>query len=199
VQTGRTVTAAEIAAHDGPVVLATGGRDAPPAYEVADGASVVTARDLLAGIAAGGDPPEGAVLVWDPVGGPTGVSIAEMLIARGPVTLAFPDQIPGQNLALSGDLAPANTRLRGAGVGYVRRSALRRVTAEAAEFEDAFGGGVRTVPIGLLVDAGARLPGALTDPAGDPPPGVAAGDAVAPRTIYQAVLEGRRAALESER
>ncbi|MQA96633.1 MAG: NAD(P)-binding protein [Streptosporangiales bacterium] len=196
VETGRTVTADEAAAHDGPVVIATGARDAPPGYEVADGAPLVSAYELLGTVADGGDLPDGPVLIWDPIGGPIGVSIAELLIGRGPVTLAFPDQIPGQNLALSGDLATANTRLRGAGVEYVRRCALRRVTRDGAELEDAFGAGTRTVAAALVVDAGARLPAPLT---ADAERRTVAGDAVAPRTIHQAVLEGRRAVLEGER
>jgi hypothetical protein len=180
-------------------VIATGGRDAPPAYEVGDGARVLSARDLLAGIAAGGPTPEGPVLVWDPVGGPIGVSIAELLIGRGPTALAFPDQIPGQNLALTGDLPTANSRLRTAGVELVRRCELRRVTASGAELSDVFGDGVRHIPAALVVDAGARLPGPLAEDSPLAGRLVVVGDAVAPRTIYQAVLEARRAVLKLER
>jgi 2,4-dienoyl-CoA reductase (NADPH2) len=206
-ETGKEVTAADVAAHDGPVVVATGGRDAPPGYEVAGGAAVLSARDVLAGAGL----PDGPVVIWDPIGGPIGVSIAEMLAGRGRVTLAFPDQIPGQNLALSGDLAAANVRLRGAGVTYERRCAPRRVTPAGAELEDNFGAGVRTVAAAVVIDAGPRLPAPLIDDAAPAAHAeterhavvardvVTAGDAVAPRTIYQAVLEGRRAVLELER
>lgn len=134
------------------------------------------------------------IAIWDPVGGPVGVAIAEMLAARddvGTVSLIFPDQIPGQNLALSGDLAPANTRLQSAGVRLERRATLRRVTADGAEIEDHFGAGSRTVPAGLVIDAGHRLPDETL-------PGIRTGDAVAPRTIHEAILEGRRAALALE-
>jgi 2,4-dienoyl-CoA reductase (NADPH2) len=206
VETGREITAEQVVAHGGPVVVATGGRSAPFGYEVAPGAAVVDACDFLSGSAgfvgsangagfvgsANGTTPKGPVFIWDPVGGPVGVSIAEMLVGRGPVTLAFPDQIPGQNLALSGDLAPANVRLRGAGVTFERRCSLRRVTAEGAEVEDLFGAGTRRVPAALVIDAGHRLPAPVVEMG-------AVGDAVAPRTIYQAVLEGRRAALELDR
>lgn len=193
------VSAEDASAHAGPVVVATGGRDGEPSYGIEAGAHVMSARAFLAGIAAGGQPPEGPVLVWDPIGGPAGVSVAELLAKRGPTTLAFPDHIPGQQLALSGDLVAANIRLQSAGVTLVRRCTLRRVSANGAEVEDVFGAGVQLLPVALVIDAGPGLPSswgsahasAEEDGAGF----VMAGDAVAPRTIYQAILEGRRAGL----
>jgi 2,4-dienoyl-CoA reductase-like NADH-dependent reductase (Old Yellow Enzyme family) len=198
---GHRVRADEAAAHGGPVVVATGGRDGEAAYEITGGGRVISAHALLAGVTAGEELPEGRVLVWDPIGGPIGISIAELLARRGPTTLAFPDQIPGQQLALCGDLVAANARLQSAGVLLVRRAALRRVSAEGAEVEDIFGAGIRLLPVDLVIDAGPRLPAMGDD--GEAPGVVAdavagyavAGDAVAPRTIYQAILEGRRAAL----
>jgi mycofactocin system FadH/OYE family oxidoreductase 1 len=217
---GHRVTAEEAHAHRGPVVVAIGGRDGKPSYEIIAGGQVRSAREFLTGIVADREFPRGPVLVWDPIGGPIGVSIAELLAPHGPTALAFPDQIPGQQLALTGDLVAANSRLQSAGVTLVRRCALRRVSEAGAEVEDLFCGKVRVVPARLVIDAGPRLPAASSD--GDAPSdeGDAAsrdgeasartliadhllaagdlhvvGDAVAPRTIYQAVLEGRRAAL----
>ena len=161
---GHRVSPGEAAAHQGPVVVATGGRDGEPAYEVAAGGQVVSARAFLARLAAGGEPPAGPVLVWDPIGGPIGVSIAELLAPRGPTALAFPDQIAGQQLALSGDLVAANVRLQSAGVTLVRRCVLRRVGEGTAEVEDVFCGDVRAVPAALVVDAGPRLPAAFGGP-----------------------------------
>jgi 2,4-dienoyl-CoA reductase (NADPH2) len=197
IELGHRVSPSEAAAHRGPLIVAAGGRDREPGYEVAAGGRVASAREFLAGVAAGGDLPAGPVLVWDPIGGPIGVSIAELLAPRGPTALAFPDQIPGQQLALCGDLVAANVRLQSAGVTLLRRCRLRRVGQETAEVEDVLLGDVRAGPAALVVDAGPRLP---ADPGGDPAgtgmTGAAvAGDAVAPRTIYEAVLEGRRAAL----
>ncbi|MGE5289226.1 MAG: mycofactocin system FadH/OYE family oxidoreductase 1 [Micromonosporaceae bacterium] len=195
----RWVSPEDAHAHAGPVIVATGGRDAEPAYEVVPGARVVSARAFLADIAAGSEPPEGPVLVWDPIGGPIGISVAELLAGRGPTTLAFPDQIPGQMLALSGDLVAANIRLQSAGVKLVRRCTLRRVSSAWAEVEDAFGAGVQLLPADLVIDAGHRLPSSWCDPqaptSGDTAGLITAGDAVAPRTIYEAILEGRRAGL----
>jgi hypothetical protein len=56
--------------------------------------------------------------------------------------------------------------------------------------ENRFSGERRTILCAALVDCGFRLP---TDPIANAD--LRAGDCVAPRTIYEAVLEGRRAAL----
>ncbi len=66
--------------------------------------------------------------------------------------------------------------------------------AGEAEVEDRFTGERRTLAVAAVVDAGHRLPGdELWRQGGGRWP--AAGDAVAPRTIHEAVLEGRRRAL----
>jgi 2,4-dienoyl-CoA reductase (NADPH2) len=194
VRLGHEATAAELAGSGsgGAVVLCTGGRAGEPAYEVEDGAAVVTAREALDG---GPGLPDGPVAVWDPVGGPIGVSVAELLAAAGrTVSLLTPDLVAGQELARSGDLAPANVRLHQAGVGLVKRAVLRRASHGQAMTEDRFTGAADAVPATVLVDAGHRLPDdRLWRETGGTLP--RAGDAVAPRTIYEAVLEGRRAAL----
>jgi hypothetical protein len=58
------------------------------------------------------------------------------------------------------------------------------------ELEDRFSGDRRTVACAAVVDCGFRLP---TDPL--PDVHHQAGDCVAPRTILEAILEGRRVAL----
>ena len=180
-------TAADVGAFDGDVVLCTGSRDGCPTYEVEQGGSVVTAGAALSGL------PEGRVAVWDPVGGPIGISVAETLRAQGrDVALVTPDLIAGNELSRTGDLAPANVRLLGSGVVIERRSVLRRVSRGVAILEDRFTGEVHTIEAAVVVDAGYRLPeDALWRATG----AARAGDAVAPRTIYEAVLEGRRAAM----
>ncbi len=144
---------------------------------------------------AGRDP--GPVLVWDPVGGPIGISVAETLAGRGcQVTLATPDLVVGHELARSGDMVPANARLHAAGVALAKRSLLRQVGRDRAVLEDRFTAERRVVEAAWVVDAGYRLPNdALWRAAGGRPGVARAGDAVAPRTVYEAVLEGRRAAL----
>jgi 2,4-dienoyl-CoA reductase (NADPH2) len=183
----RRATAAEVDAFDGDVVLCTGSRPGRATYDVADDAVVLSADAALAVL------PEGPVVVWDPVGGPIGVSLAETLRAGGrDVSLVTPDLIAGNELSRTGDLAPANVRLLAAGVAIERRSLLRCVARGAVVVEDRFTGDRRSIDAAVVVDAGYRLPEDELWRA----TGVArAGDAVAPRTIYEAVLEGRRAAM----
>ncbi len=200
VRLGHEVTDAE-AALVPHLLVATGGRHGRPEFEVDEGAVVVPAAEVLDDPARGAAGPGGAaVLVWDPVGGPTGVAVAELLAATGrPVHLATPDHIVGNELARSGDLAPANARLAQAGVTMHRRALLRRVGAGVAVLEDRFSGARTELEVGLVVDAGHRLPDdalweGVRASIGTRPS--RAGDCVAPRTTHEAILEGRRTALD---
>ncbi len=125
-------------------------------------------------------------------GGPIAVSVAESLRAAGrDVTLVTPDLLVGTQLSRTGDLAPANVRLLSAGVGLVKRADLRAVGPGAVTVVDHFSAEERTLKAAVVVDAGARLPDdRLWRMTGGARP--RAGDAVAPRTGYEAVLEGRR-------
>jgi 2,4-dienoyl-CoA reductase (NADPH2) len=183
----RRATTADVDAFDGDVVLCTGSRRGRATYEVDEDGVVVTADTALASL------PEGRVAVWDPVGGPVGVSVAETLRAAGrDVSLVTPDLIAGNELSRTGDLAPANVRLLGAGVVIERRSLLRTVSRGVVILEDRFTGEHRSIEAGVVVDAGFRLP---EDELWRATGTRRAGDAVAPRTIHEAVLEGRRAAM----
>lgn len=140
-----------------------------------------------------GDLPEGSVLVHDPVGGPVGISVAERLAAEGrAVRIVTQDPVVGTLLSLTGDLADGNTRLQRAGVVRELRSLLRRATEGKAVLEDVWTGAQRTVPADVVVDCGHRLPNEDLYVPGTP----RAGDCVAPRTVLEAVLEGRRVAQE---
>ena len=207
IETGRDVTVDEIARSpsggdvtaDGTcIVVATGGRPGVLDATVDAGARVVSAAEALEVGAAG--LPEGAVLVWDPIGGPTGVAVAELLVAGGrEVHRATQDFIVGNELARAGDLAPANARLAQAGVSMHRRSILRSVAPSHAVLEDRFTGTRSSLDVSAVVDAGHRLPDdELWDAlrAAGVPSVVRAGDDVAPRTVMEAVLEGRRAAVD---
>ncbi|WP_345702531.1 oxidoreductase [Pseudonocardia eucalypti] len=113
---------------------------------------------------------QGAVTLYDPVGGALAIGLAELLAGAGrAVTLVTPDAVVGARLP-PGSLVAANTRLARAGV--------TRVTDW------------RGPPPGGAIDCGHRLSDD-TFPRGHP----RAGDAVAPRNVHQAVLEGRRFAL----
>ena len=178
------------------VIVATGGHPGTAGYEIAEASMLRHAVDVL------DDPsvlPDGEVLIWDPIGGPIGVSVAELLVAQGRrVHLATQDNIVGNELARSGDLAPANSRLQQAGVELHRRSILRSVQSSSATFEDRFSGERRDLDVAVVIDAGHRLPdeGLWHELAGvDGLHVQRVGDCVAPRTVYDAILEGRRAAL----
>ncbi len=208
------VTGREGSAHDvedavvrgSAVVLACGSVPGERAYAVdPDAADTVhTARGRLARQLGDGDAligcPPGPVVVWDPIGGPIGVSVAELLAQRDdgrPITLATPDQIAGNELARTGDLAPANVRLQQAGVHIAGRSIVRVVHADGVDVEDRFTGDVSTIPAAVVVDAGHRWPDeTLWAKTGSKLTRI--GDAVAPRTAYDAILEARRAVIALE-
>jgi len=183
---------------DAEVILCTGGRPGRRDYLDEGGdddggdderGTVRTAEDVLGGVPL----PEGPVAVWDPIGGPIGVSVAELLLAQGrQVLFVTQDHIAGNLLSLSGDLAPANVRLQAAGAVLVRRSILRAVRSHEIEIEHRFTGERTTLEAVALIDAGHRLPDETLRGVDLP----RAGDGVAPRTVHEAVLEGRRVAQE---
>jgi 2,4-dienoyl-CoA reductase (NADPH2) len=172
------------------VIQATGSVPGRRSYDVAADATVIDVVELR-GSSAGESSltiHDGPVAVYDPIGGPIAIALAEELGDRA--TLITHDHIAGNELSRTGDLAPANVRLQQRGVTIARRSLLRAVRAGEVELEDRFSGERRTIQAEALVDCGFRLPA-------DPLPGahLQVGDCVAPRTIHEAILEGRRAAL----
>ena len=184
-RTGTEIGAADLEAAQAAgtrVILATGSRAAGRF----DGAF-----DALDGLTA--ELPAGAVVVHDPVGGPVGVAVAERLAAAGrEVTIVAPDPVIGTQLSRTGDLADANARLQRAGVRREPRARLRTAGGGAALLEDVWTGTEQSIGCEVLVDCGHRLPDERLA-AGRP--AARAGDCVAPRTVQEAVLEGRRAAL----
>lgn len=215
VDVGTVVTAADLdaaTARGEAVVIATGSVDGVKSYDLDDAAraSVVTAAEVwtrgrVAEAFTGGSPDDDRhVVVLDPIGGPIGVAVAEALAGGWVVHLVTQDNIAANELARTGDLAPANVRLQQAGVVIERRSIVRAVragrtggSAVTVEVDDRFSGDRRTIDADLVVDAGFRLPDeTLFDATGRHH--VRAGDCVAPRTVHEAVLEGRRAVLELE-
>ncbi len=178
------------------VVQCTGGRKGEPSYVIIDDATVLDVVDVRR--EPGLLPMAGVVGVLDPIGGPIGVALAEELGDRA--VLVTPDNVAGNELSRTGDLAPANVRLQQRGVRIERRTLVREVRPSRdgdgqleLVVEDRFSGVRRSITCAAIVDCGFRLPN-------DPYPGarLRAGDCVAPRTILEAVLEGRRAALAVE-
>ena len=123
------------------------------------------------------------------------VGVAELLATHGAtVSIVTPDHVVGAHLARTGDIGPANARLQQRGVELVRRSAIVRVDPLGVTVENRYSGARSLIEAVLLVDAGFLLPeDNLWRASGGCQP--RAGDAVAPRTIHEAVLEGRRVAL----
>ena len=199
VSLGHEVSAAELddaAAQGIPVLLATGSVPGPRDYRIAPDAHLVEAADLavLASSGALDQLPEGRAVVFDPIGGPVGVGVAELLAAHGrPTSIVTQDQIAGSQLALTGDLAEANSRLQQAGVRRELRAVLREAARDHVLLEDRWTGEQRTVDCGFVVHCGHRLPNEVLY---QHRPGTwRAGDCVAPRTILEAVHEARRTAM----
>jgi mycofactocin system FadH/OYE family oxidoreductase 1 len=180
------------------VLLATGSVPGPRHYRITPGAHVVEAADLITLASSGGlgldELPEGRAVVFDPIGGPVGVGVAELLAAQGrPTSIVTQDQVAGTQLALTGDLAEANSRLQRAGVQRELRSLLREAAGDHVLLEDRWTGEQRTVDCGFVVHCGHRLPGETLYL--HRPGTLRAGDCVAPRTVLEAVLEARRTAM----
>ncbi|MEI8391125.1 MAG: mycofactocin system FadH/OYE family oxidoreductase 1 [Actinomycetes bacterium] len=189
IQTSVEFSTSDSGKHD-VVIQTTGGRRGNPEYEVDSPSTVLDIADIRRGSVV--LPDVGIVAILDPIGGPIGVALAEELGARA--ILFTPDNIAGNELSRTGDLAPANVRLAQCGVTIQRRCVIRGVERRGEEFvvrvQDRFSGVVDEIICAAVVDAGFRLP---TDPING---ALQAGDCVAPRTILEAVLEGRRVAQE---
>ena len=177
------------------VIQATGSRRGVPEYSIESGVDVLDAADVRRGRSS--LPATGKVVVLDPIGGPIGVSLAEELGERA--VLVTPDNIAGNELSRTGDLAPANVRLAQRGAEIRRRAIVRAVEATTTgvrvRVQDRFSGATDQIEAAAVVDAGFRLPAEPRCDANGRPIGTLIGDCVAPRTILEAVLEARRAAL----
>jgi 2,4-dienoyl-CoA reductase-like NADH-dependent reductase (Old Yellow Enzyme family) len=208
----------------GEVIVATGATTGTLPFKTEPNATIHHAADLLGNPALIKKLASGPVVIWDPIGGPIAISLAELLVggtgdqpaedndqevggtvastgnhpeshARNTrkVSLVTPDLLVGEKLALTGDLAPAQPRLHGGGVTLVKRSLLRNVSATEVLLEDRFSGTQTTIACDTFIACGHRLPNTLLDPS---ELYTQVGDRVAPRTIHEAILESRRAALK---
>ncbi len=181
----------------GPVVLATGGTHGTLPFTISDSADLRHAVDVLALDDPISSLPPGPVVVWDPIGGPIALSVAELLAAddtrrAAGVILVTPDLLVGEKLSLTGDLAPAQIRLHSLGVRLVKQALVRRVADGKVEVEDRFSGATDVIDATTFIACGHRLPDHTLDAEETMPQ---AGDRVAPRTIHEAILEGRRVAM----
>lgn len=196
VHVGRPATADDLAGAD-VVVQCTGSRAGRRTFDVDHNVPanlVIDVADLRRGTMP--LPADGDIVLHDPIGGPIAVALAEELGQRA--VLVTPDQVAGNELSRSGDLAPANVRLAQRGVRIERRTLLRSVGRDPygddatviVALQDRFSGERREVRAAAVVDCGFRLPTPALDGAH-----LQAGDCVAPRTLLEAILEGRRVAM----
>ena len=108
------------------------------------------------------------------------------------VAIATPDQLVGSRLGPTGDLVAANKRLRGAGVTALLAVLPMAGTAGEVLLQNRFTGVRFGVPCSVLVDCSLPLPNEWSV-VGEGT--VRVGDCVAPRTVLEAVREGRLAAM----
>ncbi|MEN0136085.1 MAG: mycofactocin system FadH/OYE family oxidoreductase 1 [Rhodococcus sp. (in: high G+C Gram-positive bacteria)] len=190
---GTTVSDAELDAAEREgvtVILATGSTPRPLPFPVEGGVRCLGAADLRDG----GAPPEGPHVVFDPVGGPVGVAVAEWLAARGcDVSIVTQDSVAGSRLGMTGDLADANTRLQRAGVTRHLDSRIVSIDGDGMRLRNRYTAEESVVPCAVLIDCSHRLPDNTLG--STRPDAVRAGDCVAPRTLLEAVREGRTEAL----
>ncbi|MFD6056684.1 mycofactocin system FadH/OYE family oxidoreductase 1 [Rhodococcus wratislaviensis] len=172
------------------VILATGSRPRPLPFPVEGHVRCVGAADLPDG----GTPTEGPHVVFDPVGGPVGVAVAERLAAQGrDVSIVTQDSVAGSRLGMTGDLADANTRLQRAGVTRHLDCRIVSIGDEGMRIRNRYTADESVVPCAVLIDCSHRLP---DDTLGSSHrDAVRVGDCVAPRTLLEAVREGRIEAL----
>lgn len=181
------------------VALCTGATHAPSVSVGDDTVQVMTAAAVLSAAQRGALDalPSGPIVVSDPVGDSVGVAVSELLAAIGhEVVLVTGDLIAGVQLSRSGDLAPANARLARAGVRVAKGSVVRQLDDHVAHVENTYTGEKEDVPATLVVEVTFGVPDETLW--NDDSHMIRAGDAVAPRTVYEAILEGRRAALALE-
>jgi mycofactocin system FadH/OYE family oxidoreductase 1 len=180
-----STTVSDLPAGDS-VIVATGSQPGVRDYAVAAEAVVLDVGELRLGRST--LPEDGTIVLFDPIGGPIAVALAEQLGDRA--VLITQDNIAGNELSRTGDLAPANSRLQQRGVTIERRSLLREVGRAHVVVEDRYSGVRRAIACVAVVDCGFRLADDQFASHGS-----RVGDCVAPRTLLEAIREGRAAAL----
>jgi 2,4-dienoyl-CoA reductase (NADPH2) len=103
--------------------------------------------------------------------------------------------VVGTQLSRTGDLAPANARLARAGVRLVKRSHVVGVSAGEVLVEDRYTGEKHQLAASILIESAYRVPAPpfVFGSSNAREHVVTAGDAIAPRSAYEAILVARRA------
>ena len=170
------------------VLQCTGSRIGVPTYSLSDHTAAIDVVDVMNGSSA--LPENGDIILHDPIGGPIAIALAQWLGPRA--ILVTQDNIAGNELSRSGDLAPANVRLAQQGARVVKRALVRSVARSgegvSVEVQDRYSGETTVYEAAAFIDCGFRLPTEHISTQFH-----LVGDAVAPRTVLEAVLEARRA------
>jgi pyruvate/2-oxoglutarate dehydrogenase complex dihydrolipoamide dehydrogenase (E3) component len=170
------------------VLQCTGSRIGVPTYSLSDHTAAIDVVDVMNGSSA--LPENGDIILHDPIGGPIAIALAQWLGPRA--ILVTQDNIAGNELSRSGDLAPANVRLAQQGARVVKRALVRSVARSgegvSVEVQDRYSGETTIYEAAAFIDCGFRLPTEHISTQFH-----LVGDAVAPRTVLEAVLEARRA------
>lgn len=203
VRTGVDVDATLVREHSPDVVIvATGARPRRPRW-AAGVPGIVDVRDVLEGR----NHPHGRVLVADDLGFHEATSVAELLADRGcEVTVCTPGMIVGQDLGLTLDLDGWTRRAHEKGIARLTEVVVTGATGAPETGLDVSlvhhpTGKERTLRVdGVVVVAHQEPVDELWrelsghDPSGAPCPIVRIGDAVTPRRLPAAIVEGERAA-----
>ena len=170
------------------VLQCTGSRIGVPTYSLSDHTAAIDVVEVMNGSSA--LPENGDIILHDPIGGPIAIALAQWLGPRA--ILVTQDNIAGNELSRSGDLAPANVRLAQQGARVVKRALVRSVARSgegvSVEVQDRYSGETTVYEAAAFIDCGFRLPTEHISTQFH-----LVGDAVAPRTVLEAVLEARRA------
>ncbi len=196
--TGVEVTAERVREEDpDTVILAVGGRPAPLEGLEVEGIPLLTPRQVMRGEAPAGP---GKAVVIDAIGDQVGMGTAEWLAARGwTVELVTPDMFAGQRLTATQELTPWNQRAAAQGIVLTPQIEVARAAAGTVVGLDIHDRRpVHLTGVDLIVRVAHEVPDEtlyLTLKES----GMRvfrAGDAVAPRSLSQAILEGYRAGRE---
>ena len=176
------------------VIVATGQEESRPAHIPGmDGARVKTPLELLSG----SRPAPGHALIVDDIGSHQATSVAEFLAEGGwRVTLATSAFYAGQHLGVTLDLELWHARMAAKPLTLLPGHILLDASADPVLL-DIYGGGQRSVPdVDLILPVNHGRPrGALYFAlAGAVPERYRVGDALAPKDVGEAILDGHRAA-----
>ncbi len=161
--------------------------------ELTADAKTVTPRDVLGGKVQKPALPEGKApraLVLDEAGDHAGMGTAEWLVDNGwEVTVISHDMFVGQRLTATMELTPYNQRAAGKKIQLRPQVEIQRIGNGRVDGVDIYSRAPITFEAELIVDVSYEVPRAGLTADED---ALTAGDAVAPRRIGQAILEGHR-------